>query len=135
MSRVCDSRSATPTNPLIQYDSAVSADILFSRAEYCISRPLRSCPCFNTRLCVCRNPALTNLIFSCRSASQITPVFEYIYMCPLEFCSCQLGILLRVSPSDHPHICNMFMFPAKFFTHGPSIRFQIGHYNHYLVSI
>ena len=104
MSRVCDSRSATPTNPLIQYDSAVSADILFSRAEYCISRPLRSCPCFNTRLCVRRNPALINLIFSCRLASQITPVFEYIYMCPLESCSCQLSIQWWVGQSDHSHI-------------------------------
>src|ERR1700752_4348588 len=76
------------------------ADWIFSSNKYCISRPLRSCLCFDILICVRRNPALTNLIFSCRSASQITPVFEYIYMCPLEFCSHQSGILLRVGLSD-----------------------------------
>src|SRR6202012_819516 len=36
--------------------------------------------------------------------SPITPVFAYIYLCPLEFCSCQLGITLRVGQSNYPHI-------------------------------
>jgi hypothetical protein len=38
------------------------ADWIFSSSKYCISRPLRSCLCFDILICVCQNPALTNLI-------------------------------------------------------------------------
>jgi hypothetical protein len=102
--RISDCRSATPTTTLSQYDSAVSAGILFSRAKYCISRPLWSCPCFDTRICVRRNSALIDWIFSCRSASPITPIFVYIYLCPLKSCSCQSSIQLWVSRSNNSHI-------------------------------